>query len=217
MEKKLFTARVNKKAVLLLCGLIALVAALTLLGLNANTEKWRENTNNYRVMWDAFKTADLEASFSNALETYHFYQTMQTVTAVVGVTLVVFCYISNMGVELVITDKRVYGKAFPGKRVDIPVDSISSVGKGILNTICVASSSGRILFTFLQDSEFAFSEVNKLLVIRQESAMNENLEKVVNSLPLSVADEIKKFNQLYQDGIITKEEFDQMKENLLNL
>lgn len=47
--------------------------------------------------------------------------------------------------------------------------------------------------------------------------MNENLEKVVNSLPLSVADEIKKFNQLYQDGIITKEEFDQMKENLLNL
>lgn len=217
MEKKLFTARVNKKAVLLLCGLIALVTALTLLGLNANTEKWRENTNNYRVMWDAFKTADLKASFSNALETYHFYQTMQKVTAVVGVVLVVFSYVSNTGIELVITDKRVYGKAFPGKRVDIPVDSISSVGKGILNTICVASSSGKILFTFLQDSKSAFAEVNKLLVIRQERAMNEKADKVVNNIPLSVADEIKKFNQLYQDGIITKEEYDKKKEDLLNL
>ena len=217
MEKKLFTARVNKKAVLLLCGLIALVTALTLLGLNANTEKWRENTNNYRVMWDAFKTADLKASFSNALETYHFYQTMQKVTAVVGVVLVVFSYVSNTGIELVITDKRVYGKAFPGKRVDIPVDSISSVGKGILNTMCVASSSGKILFTFLQDSKSAFAEVNKLLVIRQERAMNEKADKVVNNIPLSVADEIKKFNQLYQDGIITKEEYDKKKEDLLNL
>ena len=47
--------------------------------------------------------------------------------------------------------------------------------------------------------------------------MNEKADKVVNNIPLSVADEIKKFNQLYQDGIITKEEYDKKKEDLLNL
>lgn len=217
MEKKLFVSKVNKKAVLLLCGLLTLVTALSYLGINANTEKWRDNTSNYRVMWESFKTADLKASFSNALETFHFYQTMQTITIVVGAVLVALCYVSNTGVELVITDKRVYGKAFPGKRVDIPVDSISSVGKGILNTICVASSSGRILFTLLQNSETAFEEVNKLLLTRQENVKNEETDNVVNSIPLSLADEIKKFNQLYQDGILTKEEFDEKKKQLLGL
>jgi hypothetical protein len=155
--------------------------------------------------------------YHNALAAANLFETMQTVTAVAGVALVVFCYISNMGVELVITDRRVYGKAFPGKRVDIPVDSVSSVGKGFLNTICVASSSGKIMFTFLQDNETAFEEVNKLLVTRQETVIAEKTDKVVNNIPLSAADEIRKFNQLYQEGIISKEEFDQKKKELLGV
>lgn len=109
------------------------------------------------------------------------------------------------------------GDAFPGKCADIPVDSVSSVGKCILNTIYAASASGRILFTFLDNSETAFEEINKLLVTRQKNAKNEKTDNVVNHIPLSAADEIKKFNPLCQEGIITKEEFDQKKKELLNL
>ena len=217
MEKVLFTTKANKKAVLVLCGVIAVVFLLTFLVLNSNAEKQWANARDLGVMWSVSKTDSLKARHSNALADANLFETMQTVTAVVGVALTVFCYVSNMGVELVITDKRVYGKAYLGKRVDIPVDSVSSVGKGIFNTICVASSSGRILFTFLQDSETAFEEVNKLLVTRQENTKNEKTDNVVNNIPLSAADEIKKFNQLYKEGIITKEQFDQKKKELLGV
>lgn len=217
MEKVLFTTKANKKAVLVLCGVIVVVFLFTFLVLNSNAEKQWANARDLGVMWSVSKTDSLKLRHSNALAAANLSETMQTVTAIVGVALTVFCYVSNMGVELVITDKRVYGKAFLGKRVDIPVDSVSSVGKGILNTICVASSSGKIMFTFLQDNETAFEEVNKLLVTRQETVIAEKTDKVVNNIPLSAADEIRKFNQLYQEGIISKEEFDQKKKELLGV
>ena len=48
--------------------------------------------------------------------------------------------------ELTVTDKRVYGKAILGKRVDIPLDSISAVGtSSFLKGVSVASSSGRLV------------------------------------------------------------------------
>lgn len=216
MENVLYKTKVNKKTVLLLCSLIAVVFLLLFLVVNAQREQLQRNFSYAYSIWNTVNTSSAQERVTSTLNALRLSEKVQIVTAVAGVVLVVVCLISNISVELVVTDKRVYGKAFPGKRVDIPIDSISSVGKGSLNSIRVASASGRILFTFLQDSETAFEEVNKLLVSRQERA-KERTDNVVNNIPLSAADEIKKFNQLYQEGIITKEEFDEKKKELLGM
>ena len=53
--------------------------------------------------------------------------------------------------ELTITDKRIFGKVAWGKRVDLPVDSISATASlRFLKGVSVATSSGRISFRVLK-------------------------------------------------------------------
>ena len=47
--------------------------------------------------------------------------------------------------NICVTNMRVYGKAFWGKRVDLPLDSISAVAIGFGHSIIVSTSSGRLL------------------------------------------------------------------------
>ena len=54
--------------------------------------------------------------------------------------------------SITVSEKRVYGKAVFGKRVDLPLDSISAVGTSWLGGIDIATSSGRIHFKFIKIS-----------------------------------------------------------------
>ena len=58
-----------------------------------------------------------------------------------GILLVggIFCLILK-SMEIVVTDKRVYGKTYFGKTVDLPLDSVSSVGSKWKKGIAVATS-----------------------------------------------------------------------------
>ncbi len=119
--------------------------------------------------------------------------------------------------EMTITDKRVYGKVAWGKRVDLPLDSISSTSTiALFKGVAVATSSGKIAFLAVKNSAEIFEKVNALLVERQK-AKNE-AAPVQPSVPVSSnADELKKFKDLVDSGIITQEEFDAKKKELLGL
>ncbi|MBE6651174.1 MAG: SHOCT domain-containing protein [Ruminococcaceae bacterium] len=111
--------------------------------------------------------------------------------------------------SLIVTDKRVYGSAAFGKRVDIPIDKISAVGTSILKGISVTSSSGGIKFLMIANNIEIHSEISKLLMSRQEK----NSTAYANT---SNADELKKYKDLLDSGVITKEEFDEKKKQLLD-
>lgn len=116
--------------------------------------------------------------------------------------------------ELTVTDKRVYGIAEFGKRVDIPLDSISAVASSwFLSRIIIASSSGKIAFARIGDRELAYETINKLLVERQNNNSNTVIQQVNNSN----ADELRKYKQLFEDGIVTQDEYEAKKKQLLNL
>ena len=117
--------------------------------------------------------------------------------------------------ELVITDKRVYGKAIFGKRVDLPLDKVSAVGTSFLKGIDVGTSSGRIKFKLVKNQDEIHSALSKLLMERQEK---ENKNTVVeNIISTSNADELKKFKELLDSGVITQEEFYAKKKQVLCL
>ena len=129
--------------------------------------------------------------------------------ALVVLGVILFFYVNNC--EICVTDKRVYGKAAFGVRVDIPLDSISAVGTiGWLKGISVASSSGSIKFLYIANAIELHSQLSKLIINRQNS-------KTTDFSNNSNADELKKFKDLLDSGIITQEEFDAKKKELLGL
>jgi len=115
---------------------------------------------------------------------------------------------------LTVTNRRVTGRASFGKTVDLPLNQISAVGLGIFSRITAATSSGRIHFWFIENR----SEVHEALTdiigkVQVESAYSHNN----NSNPLSGADELKKYKDLLDSGVITQEEFEAKKKELLGL
>lgn len=116
-------------------------------------------------------------------------------------------------VEITVTDKRVYGVDGMGKRVDLPLDSISAVGTSILSGLAVRTSSGSIKFVMLKNRDELHEAISKLLIERQ----NTQIPTVKQEIPQSNADELKKYKELLDSGVITQEEFDAKKKQLLGL
>ena len=125
-------------------------------------------------------------------------------------------YLRLRSYELTVTNKRIYGKVAWGKRVDLPLDSISSTGTSrFLNGVAVATSSGRIVFRLVKNRNEIYQTINNLLIERQQNKMNGTsavIEKTADP-----ADQLKKFKELLDSGVITQEEFDAKKKQLLGV
>ena len=129
--------------------------------------------------------------------------------------LCVFVYLWLKSYEIVISDKRIYGKVGFGKRVDLPNDSISAIATILLlKVITVSTSSGRISFLLIKNANEIYNVMNSILIERQQNGSSPK-----PSLPVaqSVAEELKTYKELMDSGVITQEEFDAKKKQLLGL
>lgn len=129
------------------------------------------------------------------------------------IALLLYFWMGNCSV--VVSDKRVYGKTAFGRRVDLPMDSISAVGLGAFKSITVATSSGKNKFLFIRNRDSIHAAINDLLVKRQPKQAAAT--PVVQQAAQSAADELKKYKELLDSGVITQEEFDAKKKQLLGL
>lgn len=112
-------------------------------------------------------------------------------------------------VELVITDRRVYGRASFGRRVDLPLDSVTAIGMSFMKGIAVTTASGAVKFGCIKNRNEIYEVVSNLLMERQRNS----------GIPVahSSADELKKYKELLDTGVISQDEFDAKKKQLLNL
>ena len=110
--------------------------------------------------------------------------------------------------ELTVSDKRVSGKTSFGRKVDLPIDKISSVGTCIPKGITVETSSGKINFWLLVNREEVYQAISDLTKKRQESSVEQQNNNI---------DDLKKLKDLLDNGVITQEEFDAKKKQLLGL
>ena len=133
------------------------------------------------------------------------------VTIPVGIILIVlYFYMSKM--EITVTNTRVYGCSAFGKRVDLPNDSISAVGTSSFNGVDVATSAGTIKFKNVANNTELHKTISTIIAERQQ-----NHSETITVAAQSNADELKKFKDLLDNGIITQEEFDAKKKQLLGL
>lgn len=101
--------------------------------------------------------------------------------------------------ELVVTDKRVYGKAAFGIRIDLPINKISSIGLGmkLFSSVAVATSSGKIKFYLLENREDVYQTISNAIA-NIETPIAEINNKQNSSFAGSAADELKKYKELLE-------------------
>lgn len=129
-------------------------------------------------------------------------------------SIIMFFYCQTSSIH--ITDKRVYGKAAFGRRVDLPMDFISAVATiPFWKGISVSTASGLIKFLYIENSDQIYSELSNLLIERQ----NRKSQPITSPdmVKASEADELKNFKDLLDKGIITQKEFDAKKKQILGL
>lgn len=119
-------------------------------------------------------------------------------------------YLCISKTEIIVTNKRVYGTGAFKKRVDLPLDLISVVATSFFKGITIGTSSGKISFTGISNNEEIHTEISKLLNNRQ--AKKQELGNNTN-----ITEELKQYKELLDNGVITQEEFDTKKKQLLNL
>ena len=125
------------------------------------------------------------------------------------ITILFYLWMSKF--ELIVSEKRVYGKAAFGKKVDVPLDMISAVGTSFLKGVDVGTSSGKIHFKLAKNQDTIHRILSRLLIERQQAKSD------IKPQPLSNTDELKKYKDLLDSGVITQEEFDAKKKQILGL
>ncbi len=95
----------------------------------------------------------------------------ENVSIAAGVVFILLAFFSFClsRCEITVTNKRVYGKALFGMRVDLPIDSISAVGTSWFKGISVSTSSGRITFFGVSNRDEIHKVISNLLLERQDN------------------------------------------------
>ena len=196
-------------------------------GLSHSAASYEERTRTMSKYWSEERILD-EYGTKGEYIFEHFYAGYYTCHAdgaysiipLVGfsfVALIIYC--GMRGYSLTVTDKRIYGNTWLGKRVDLPVDSISAISKvSAFKGIAVATSSGKIEFLLVKNANKVYEELNNLLVERQSHHSVQTQGEIINAeTSFFNINELKKYKELLDAGIISQEEFDTKKKQLLNL
>ena len=127
----------------------------------------------------------------------------------------VLIYFALRSYELVVTDKRVYGRVAWGKQVDLPADSITATATlKLFRGIAVSTASGRIKFLLIKNAKEIYKVLNELIIARQDKIAATEPDAATQGISM---DDIIKLKSLLDQGIITQEEFDAKKKQILGL
>lgn len=186
-------------------------AVILLIGVFVFITVWSIETSNGGFYEDCIADGD----WSYVLTSMVPYFGAMTILPFAVITGVFYAWSSK--ISLTVTNRRVYGKAAFGKRVDLPMDMISAVGTGMFKSIAVTTSSGAIKFAMMANNNDIHAVISNLLLERQNTNQKNNGAIVTQNIQQSSADELKKYKELLDSGVISQEEFDAKKKQLLGV
>ena len=125
------------------------------------------------------------------------------------------CFRSFTKCELTVTEHNVKGKTIGGKVVVLPMQQISAYSTIKWNsTITVATSFGTTKFSLIKNYEEIGNILSKKINSKQEPTTVAASETTATNNSM---DDLVKLKSLLDSGIITKEEFDAKKKQLLGI
>lgn len=136
---------------------------------------------------------------------------------IISIVLTVIFFVVRIpaGNRIIVTKDKVCGIAIFGKKVDLLWDSISSVEVVALKGIAIISASGRKYFYGIKNYNEIYNQIQSILRNNQNQKMISELSNQANIK--NDMDELIKYKELLDQGIITQEEFDAKKKQLLGI
>ena len=126
-------------------------------------------------------------------------------------------YLVNRNCELQVTDKNVKGKTLLGKEVVLPLYMVSAYStRKFLSVITIATASGITKFSLIQNYKEIGDILSKTINEIQASTATSQVGTASPTQSNSI-DDLIKLKDLLDAGIITQEEFDAKKKQLLGL
>ncbi|MBE6629696.1 MAG: SHOCT domain-containing protein [Ruminococcaceae bacterium] len=209
-DQVLIKSEIDKKSKAILFAIfiscLALFAVIFLGLLTIEVEDW----SYYGIDMDLA----IEAAFDNN-ETCLVFFILGCTFFLVGVVGAIL-YWAFSKCELIVTEKNVRGKTFFGKEVVLPLYMVSAYStRKLFSTIAVATSSGLTKFVLIGNYAAIGEVLGQKINERQESTINET--KVQQNTQNSSMDDLLKLKSLLDAGVITQEEFEAKKKQLLGI
>lgn len=132
---------------------------------------------------------------------------------VISFLFFIIFFLSTFFSKIVVTDKRIYGKTYFGRNIEFPIDSISSVGTAKFKGILVTTASAKTSFVMLKNAKEIRNEISNLLIERQSKKSDSSIQPKETNL----INKLKEYKELLDNGIITQEEFEKKKKEIIEL
>ena len=133
---------------------------------------------------------------------------------VLSAIIISIVYLINRKCELIITENNVKGKTLWGKEVVLPLHMVSAYStRKFLSTIAVATASGITKFSLIGNYKEIGNVLSAKINERQQNAETSAKKTSENT----AMDDLLKLKSLLDSGIITQEEFNAKKKQLLGL
>ena len=212
-EKIIIEGKPSKKTstLLLKIGLVLVVVGLLLFFVTAR-DTWRLRR------YDIGETIPLSSYMVALGDCVSFTNRPVIIVSVIldlGLLLSIYSFILWLSIKdncITVTNKRVYGVTKWNKRVDLPLNQISAVATSSMKGIAVGTSSGKIIFKAIENYIDVHKEITSLLANKQDAPAAQPSKAEGNNL-----EDLKKLKELLDGGIISQEEFDAKKKELLGL
>ena len=208
-EKILIKSYIAKTAKNFILGSVAAFFGIAIIIFLSLTQEVNEGG-----YWSRFPRTGYEAAFGGDGAMLALF-IIACVSAVLGiVSLIIF--LATVKCELTITEKNVKGKAIFGKEVVLPLYMISAFStQKLFATIAVATSSGITKFSLIGNYNEIGQVLSQLINERQrDTVTTKNTDSTSQN---SNMDDLVKLKSLLEQGVITQEEFDAKKKQLLGL
>ena len=208
MEEKIIIEGKFKKAIVpfIICAIAILFIIICAANEVSNIRYSYWNRDSDATLFDGFVNLVCFDTYYGIINPIMFYVWV----LVILISLLVF--FMTKGCAITVSTTRVVGKASFGKRVDLPLSQISAIGLGIFNSISISTSSGRVSFWLLSNRKDVHEALSDQIAKFQNTQTTAPYSTVSTNSP---ADELKKYKELLDSGVITQEEFDAKKKHLL--
>lgn len=167
-------------------------------------------TNSYHSGADIGDMNFIKFLFSKYMNSGIYIEALSVI--IVAIILAGFFYIFYYNQELLIEDDGINGKAILGKSFSVDFEQIVSVKKSWMGgLVLLTTGQQKIRFRLIKNL------TNIIEVINKTAETNGKNTIVANENHDSVADELKKYKELLDENVISQEEYDAKKKQLLQL
>ena len=198
------TPQKNKvSAIMLTASVIAFVCALLF------------SANAYQNYWIGYEV-DFWAYFWGEFFSSNLMYGCILIASVIAFVVSIIMKTNTEKCEITVTNEAISGKLPHGKEVYIPLNQITAVNRSSFNGVSITSIGNVSNFHCIENREEVMKAISYLLANPQQNAQptQNGSAPVANG---SEAEQLKRLKDLLDAGVLTQEEFDAKKKQVLGL